>query len=587
MDLADRRALMAVARGERPADLFIAGATLVNVYTGELHPANVAVYRGRIAYVGERQTGLGEGTEVIDARGLYLAPGLVEPHAHPFILFNPTSYAEAALCTGQTAAFADDVPWNLLGAPGLHTAARATEALPFFFRFLARPERATEGLPPVPLADTEERLALPAVAGMMEYGRWPRQYRGEAPYLEAIDAALRLGKRAEGHLAGASAERLSALVAAGLTSDHEPITAREALERLRLGLWVMLRHSSLRPDLPALLPLLTEHRVDTARLMLTTDGATPAWAAEHGLLDEMLRILVRAGVPPVQALQMATRNPATYYGLEGEIGGVAPGRRADLVLYPDLREFRPQRVLAAGKTVVLEGRLTAPLPRPDWPSLAPVPVLPDPGVAANPALYLPPAAAGEAVTLPVMAYENPVIARRRDVTLPVRNGRPDLAGGPPDLLLAALVLAPEPGGKPRRVRVARALVTGLGFGPPGLATTLHVAAGILAVGRDPDQMALAARRVAEMGGGIAVAWDGAVQWEWPLPVAGLGGGEDFPGTAAREQEFRAILRRWGYPHHEPVYTYLFFTGDLLPRMRLTPAGLFDVLAEAVLMPAEG
>ncbi len=554
-----RRELMQVARGERAADLFIRGATLANVLTGELHPANVAVYGGRFAYVGARQTGLGEGTAVLDAAGLVLAPGLVEPHCHPFILYTPSAWLEGALRLGVTAFFGDASPWAPLGPAGLHRAAELADQAGVYARWLIRSGPSTYGPDPYPQAEVEELLAHPAAAGYMEMGRWLQQYRGEDPFLAEMAAARRRGRRVEGHLPGVAAERLSALVLSGLTADHEPTSAAEALERLRAGLWVMLRHNGLRPDLPDLAPLVAGGQVDTSRLMLTADSATAGWMQRHGLVDEGLRLLVQAGVPPVRALQLATRNPAAYFRAEDDVGAVAPGRRADFVLYADLAAFRPEQVY-------VHGRPAGPLPALDWWQCCGPSVLPPLPQLADPALYAPALAAG-----PGMEFSQTTITRRRDVA------GPDL---PPGVLHAVLIAADGS-------RVSRCPVLSLAPGlTGGFATTCQVGGGLLVLGRDPAEMARAAARVAELGGGMALAEDGRLAWEWALPGGGYMAAGNLAAVAAGEQQLTARFRAWGYRFEDVVHSLLFLTGDTLPRVRLTPAGLFDTLTERVLRPAD-
>lgn len=556
-----RRELMEVARGERAADLLIRGATLANVLTGELHPANVAVYRGRFAYVGPRQTGLGPGTEVLDAAGLVLAPGLVEPHCHPFILYTPAAWVAGTLPLGVTAFFGDAAPWAGGGDAGLRRASAWAAAAPVFVRWLVRSGPATAGPAPLPAAAVAERLADPAAAAYMEVGRWVRQYRGESPFLEGMEAARRLGRRVEGHLPGVAAERLSALVLAGITADHEPTTPDEALARLRAGLWVMLRHNGLRPDLPDLAPLVAGGQVDTSRLMVTGDSATAAWIGRRGLLDEALRILVQAGVPPVRALQLATRNPAAYFGVEEEIGAVAPGRRADFVLYRDLAGFRPEQVYVQGRPAA-----AAALPPADWGACCgPLP-LPPAALAGAAGIYAPERAAG-----PGMEFTATTITRRVDLA------GPGLADGD----VQAVLVSPD-GRQVCRCTV-RNLAPGLGG---GFATTCHVGGGLLVLGRDPAAMARAALRVCELGGGMALAEGEAVRWEWALPWGGFMAAADFAAVAAAEAALTSLWQDRGYPFADIVHTLLFLTGDTLPRVRLTPAGLFDTMTERVLRPPE-
>ena len=184
-------------------------------------------------------------------------------------------------------------------------------------------------------------LDNPWSAAMGEVTRWPDVLAGRPELLERLALAAARGKRIEGHTAGASAERVAGLAAAGFTSDHEPITAQEALDRARQGIALMLRQSSLRPDLRALLvPFVKSGSL--GRLMLTTDGSTPDFIVEHGFVDRLVRVALEEGVPPVEAYRMVTLNPATYYGKDADLGGIAPGRYADVLLLDDLAEPRPR-----------------------------------------------------------------------------------------------------------------------------------------------------------------------------------------------------------------------------------------------------
>ncbi|MDQ3841759.1 MAG: amidohydrolase family protein, partial [Actinomycetota bacterium] len=370
----ERRRLIRVALGQEPADLFVRGGMVVNVYSGELVPANVAVLGDRIAYVGPLEEAVGPETEVIDAEDLYITPGWIEPHSHTYLYYNPESLAEAILPSGTTTVVSDDLVFSQFGGSETSRAVMDECArLPVRFLWYARPEPAS----PIDAGSDdyfdherlEEVLEHPLVAGVGEAPAWARFLQDEeAPLGAAIVEANRRGLIVDGHTTGARDDKLAALVAAGLRSCHEAVTVDEALERLRLGLWTPLRHSSLRPDLPELLRLITEEEVDTQRVCFTTDGPAPDAIAEQGYLDNLLRMAVEAGVPPVRAVQMATLNPATYLHLDDHLGGLAPGRLADLVLLPDLSSFRPQLVIAGGKVAAREGELVEPMPGVDWES---------------------------------------------------------------------------------------------------------------------------------------------------------------------------------------------------------------------------
>src|ERR687893_1858233 len=366
---------MRVALGQEKADLFVRGGTIVNVYSGELIPAKVAVLGERIAYVGPSEKAVGPETEVIDAQDLYVARGWIEPHSHTYLYYNPESLAEAILPGGTTTVVSDDLVFSQLGGSEMSRAVMNESArLPVRYLWYARPEPAS------PIAEGEEdyfdheRLAEvldhPLAMGVGEAPAWARFLGSEeAPLGAALVEANRRGLIADGHTTGARDDKLAALIAAGLRSCHEAITVDEALERLRLGLWTPLRHSSLRPDLPELLRIVTEKSIDTSRILLTADGPSPDALAEHGYLDGLLRLAVEGGVSPIQAIQMATLNAATYLHLDDHLGGIAPGRLADLVLLPDLSSFRPQTVVAGGRMVAREGELVRPMPGIDWESI--------------------------------------------------------------------------------------------------------------------------------------------------------------------------------------------------------------------------
>jgi adenine deaminase len=279
----------------------------------------------------------------------------------------------------------------------------------------------------------------------------------------------------------------------------------------------------------------------------------------------------------MRALQMATVDPATFLGLDEEVGGLAPGRRASLLLLDDRDAFRPRTVMVDGAVVARDGRLLRPMPSPDWEALGCRAAFAAPGRFADPALYAAPATPGASeVTLDVMAYESAVITRRARVTLPVRDGRAD-ARAEPGLLHAALL-------DRRGGWVVRGLASGLMDELDGLASSLTTSMELLVLGRDPRAMARAAARVAESGGGIAVANADSVRWDAALPVLGMMNAGGLQQAVRIEEELGRHAAAAGYRFHDVLYTLLFATGDFLPELRLTPLGLLDVKSGAILAP---
>ena len=570
------RELLDVAAGRSEADLYLEGGSLVNVLSGEIYPANVAVWRDRIAYVGDSRRMVGDGTRVIDAAGYYLSPALIEPHYHPWMIWDPVKAAEAALCRGITTLVCDTLFFFVhLGPDGLLRLIEALDRLPVRFLWLARVAHQT------PDPREEEMFSLdnlqklfkdPRVIKLAEITRWPSVVEGDEALLARILLAREHGLEMEGHTAGCSYDRLNVMAAAGTRSCHEAITAREAAERVRLGFWTMLRHSSLRPDLPELLRAVTEMNLHTGRMLLTSDGCGPGFIAREGLLDGMLRQAVAAGVNPVTALAMATINPAVYLGLEQERGSIAPGRRADILLWPDLTDFTPHLVLAGGRVAAQDGRPVEPLPSPGWAGLGLATRVPDPASLNDPSLFGVPASQG--AVFPVIDLVSAAITRREDRFLPVRDGfleRED------DLLHCTLL-----------DRFGQWLTGGFirGLGQvEALASTFTTSYDLLVVGRDRAAMARAAREAASGPGGIVVIEDGRVAFRLPLPLGGLMSDAPVAVLNERVRELEELAGAFGYPYHDLLYTTLFLVGDFLPGLRITPAGIMDVKTRRVIVPS--
>ncbi|MEW6635321.1 MAG: adenine deaminase C-terminal domain-containing protein [Actinomycetota bacterium] len=568
----EQRHLIRVALGQKSADLFVKGGRVVNVYSGELVPAHVAVVGDRIAYVGTSEDAIGPDTRVIDAQDLFVAPGWIEAHSHAYLYYNPGSLAEAVLPGGTTTVVSDDLNFSMLGGPTVSRAVMdASSRLPVRFLWYARPEPAS------PVAESEnffvrerllEVLDHPLAVGVGEAPAWSRFLQSEEEaLLEAIAEARRRGLVVDGHTAGARGARLAALVVAGLRSCHEAITAEEALERLRLGLWTPLRHSSLRPDLPELVRLVTEKGADTRRIILTTDGPEPTAISDKGFLDDLLRLAVKNGVPPIQAIQMVTVNPATYLHLDDHLGGVAPGRLADLVLLDDLSSFRPRLVVAGGRVTARGGELVESVPDAGWESLGLQLKFRQGSWIEDPTLY----ETSPGSELPVIEFVSDVITR---------SGEYLMMDELPEGYLRAVHLTRD--GR----WVTRALVRNFARDLDGFATTATSSIQILAFGRDPRSMALAAARVRELGGGAAIVTDGQVVWEGALPLGGTMAPGPFARALSVAGELKAHLQRAGYLFSDPLYSLLFLTADFLPGPRLTWSGVLDVRTGTVVHKAE-
>ncbi|MBI4636806.1 MAG: adenine deaminase [Candidatus Rokubacteria bacterium] len=567
MTSAERRRLTAVARGVEPADLYLHGGTLLNVYTGEVYPANVAIKGARIAYVGAREELVGPRTAAVDCRGRILCPGYIDPHVHPAHLVTPSALAGYLLPLGTTTVFADTLQfWELGGLAAFRGVADRLARSPLKFYWMIRvhgQSRSPDEPRRFPLRDLARALAHPWVVAVGEVTRWPEVWGGSAHLLRRLQLAHDRRRRVEGHTAGADAEKMAALAAGGLTSDHEPITAEEALARARQGIAVMLRESSLRPDLVALLDVLKEAPALVSRLMLTADGSMPAFIHAHGFTDHLIRVALERGVAPVDAYRMATLNPATYFGLDADLGGIAPGRYADVCVLRDLAEPRPETVIARGRVAASGGRLLAAVPSVPWRRVftSPRARLTVRWRARPEDFRLPPSS-----RYPVIRLVSAVITKLEERPL-----------GPGDLH-AALV---DRGGR----WVAPGVVAGFGERVDGLASTLSTDFNILVLGRSPEAMARAVNRLLDVHGGVVLVEGAAVAYELALPLGGIMTRGSLEDAAGWEGALRAALVARGYPHHEPLFTLFFLAADFLPAVRLSPLGVWDVRRSRVLLPS--
>jgi adenine deaminase len=573
--------LIQTARGDLAAELFVRGGTVANVYSGELHEGNVAVTGGRIAFVGEGERAVGPETRVVDASGMVVSPGYVEAHFHPWVLYNPVSLVAGVLPLGTTTVVADNLFFYMQMGPERFAAmADDLRDLPLLYLWMVRltsQARFSGEEEMFALEKVEPLLRREDVIGTAEVTRWPALAAGDRHLISGIRAAKALGKIVDGHTGGASESRLQPVAAAGIDADHEAITKKEVLNRLRLGIWTMLRYSSLRPDLPELLRAVTEDSVSTHRLVMTTDGPAPEFVAEQGLVDGMLRLAVENGVPVMQALQMVTINPATLFRIDGQVGGIGIGRRADLLLLPDLESFRPETVITRGNVVAENGELSVPLPRLDWEEYGSRPRF-DAGLELDdPALY-PQKVSGSEREVPTIHLRSAVISERRDVRVPVEKDLVTL-GGHSDLLHAVLV---DRGG----TWISRSPLSGLAANLEGLASTYNTTTQLLVLGRRPESMALAARRVRELDGGIVVVRGNEVMYELALPITGMMSDLPFEEVVEENRRLSRVVAEAGYEYHDILYTLLFLTCDFLPALRLTPLGVLDVKSSEVLVPAE-
>jgi adenine deaminase len=546
----DRAHLIAVARGDAEPDLVVAGARVFCAFTREWLDGDVAVAGGRIAGVGAY-----DGGERIAAGGSPLVPGFIDAHVHlESSKLTPAEFARTVVARGTTAVVCDPHEIaNVLGVEGVEWMLEATERLPLDVYVMAPScvpasefESPRGPLGPEAMAAILRRSRVLGVAEMMNF---PAVIAGEADQL----AKLALADRVDGHAPGVVGPPLDAYVAAGIRTDHEATTVAEALEKRRRGMWVLIREASNARNLEALLELV--RRYGPEHCAFCTDDREPDFLVRQGHIDQMCRVAVQRGVAPEDALLLATLHPACCHGL-ADAGAIAPGRRADLVLLDDLEGFRAALVLKDGAVVARDGE-TLPFPHTAPPARLTGTVRSLPLEANDLAL---PARGGRVRVIEIVPGQ--LITRAAEADL----------GEDRDLAKIAVVERHHATG-----RVGVGLVRGFGLRAGAFASTVaHDAHNLVIVGVDDADMLACAARLRELGGGLAVARDGAVRGELPLPVAGLLSDAPAAEVAAGLEALQEQLREQGVELEAPFMTLSFLALSVIPELKITDRGLVDV-----------
>lgn len=549
-DLARR---LAVARGDEPADTVLHGARTLNVFTREWLEGDVAIVDGFVAGIGSY-----DGVERADLSGRYLIPGFVDPHLHiesSKLLLD--EFARLVLPLGTTAVVADphEVA-NVLGTDGVHWLLDAAAELPLDVYFMASscvpasqfesPRRA------LTLGDLEGLLRRSRVLGVAEMMNFPGVVAGAPGEL----AKLRLARHVDGHAPGLGGKPLNAYAAAGIESDHEAASLEEGRERLRAGMWLLIREASGARNLHALLPLALEY--GPHRLAFCTDDREPEHVADDGHINAIVREAVAAGLPVEDAVVMASFNPALYHGLS-HLGAIAPGYQADILVLDELESFRPRQVLKRGAPV---GEI-ATVAVPEWAKR----------------------------TVHISSVE------RGDFAIPWRGGRARVIGLIPGQISTASLSEEIPSlagfacADPARDlakivvlerhletgRIGRGFVRGFGLQRGAFGSTVaHDAHNLVVVGVDDEAMLHVVVRLRELGGGLVVADADGVRAELALPVAGLLSDRSLAEVLSASRQVSAAVVALGVDFPQPVQTLAFLSLSVIPALKITDRGLIDV-----------
>jgi adenine deaminase len=554
--------VLAVARGDEPADLLLTGGTVFVPGTREWVREDLAIADGVVAGWGPR-----EAREVVDVSGAALTPGFIDAHMHlESTKLWVDEFVRAVLPHGTTAVAADPHEIaNVFGVRGVGALARAAAGLPFTFGICA-----SSCVPASPFespgaevhaAEVEELLAEHGAIGVAEVMNYPGVIAGDPELLAKIAAAG--DRRVDGHAPGVSGRALDAYLAAGIESDHECTTLAEAEEKRRKGMWIFIRQGSASKNLADLIPTVLRHGTD--RIALCSDDREPDTILAQGHVNDCVRLAVACGVPVEDALVLATANPAQYHNLH-HLGWLAPGYQADVLCFDSLDGLRPARVYQAGRLVAAGGRVV--------PEAVPASAAPDwmrgsvhlTGLPGPAALTLEPPADGRARVIGI----EPDTLTTRHLVLDI---------GDPSSAVARIAVAERHLGTGR---IGLGYVAGFGLTRGAIASTVaHDAHNCMIVGAagpsGPAEMAVALARLAELGGGQVAVLDGRVIAEVPLPIAGLMSDQPAPAVAAAVQRLEHVTAaELGVSIGAPFMHLSFLGLSVIPQLRITDRGLVDV-----------
>ncbi|WP_206364067.1 adenine deaminase [Paenirhodobacter ferrireducens] len=574
--------LIAVAAGRSPADTVIRQGKWVNVQSREvLDGYDIAIAEGRFAAIApDLSDAIGPDTQVIEANGRFMLPGLIDGHMHiESGMLTPAEFAAAVIPHGTTTMFTDPHEIaNVLGLAGvrmMHDEA-LMQPVSIFTQMPScapsAPGLETTGFE-ISAEDVTEAMTWPGIIGLGEMMNFPGVIAGDPKMLAEIAATQDARKTVGGHYASPDkGAPFRAYLAGGPADDHEGTREEDAIARVRNGMRSMMRLGSAWYDVKTQITAVTEKGLDPRNFILCTDDCHSGTLVDEGHMNRVYRHAVACGCPPLVALQMCTVNTATHFGLERELGSIAPGRRADVILSSDLVTLPVETVIARGRIVAENGRLLAECPHYDWPESARQTVHLGKHLTAADFAIAAPEGANTVTAKVIGVVENQAPTKALTAELAVADGlaQPDAAK---DIAQIALV---------ERHRGTGGVVNGFvsGFGYTGRmaigSTVAHDSHHMIVVGTDRDSMAAAANRLGEMGGGITVWKDGAEIAAVPLPIAGLMSDDPAAEVAARASRMVAAMAECGCTLNNAYMQHSLLALVVIPEIRISDLGLVDV-----------
>jgi adenine deaminase len=569
-----------VALGKRPADLIIRDGILVNVFTGELlEHTDVVISDDRIALVGKAiAEHEGSGTKIVEANGRYLVPGLIDGHMHvESTMLSVTEFSKAALAKGTTTVFMDPHEIaNVFGVEGVRYMHEEGQQLPLkVYTTFPSCVPATDDLEDagasLTVADIQEGLSWENVQGLGEVMNFPGVVHGDAKMLGEIAETMKANKTVTGHFPSEDPYALEAYIAAGVTSDHETIAKEDALHKLRAGLHVQIREGSAWRDVKEVIKVITEYNVDTRNVSLVTDDVYPETLITKGHMNHVVRRAIEEGLNPVTAIQLATINSARYFHMENDIGSISAGKFADLLVVEDLNSMEASVVIADGRMQFENGELQQNFPTYTYPETVRSSVHLAREMKADDFLHVTERPDGDVHVHVVKAIEGSARTEKMTATLQVEDGAVQIDKKQDIIHLSCIERHKGTG------QISNVFVHGFQFQQGAVASTVaHDSHNLLVMGVDRDDMAIAANRLAEIGGGLVAVLNGEILAELPMPIAGLMSDQPLETVVSQVSDLVKAWDKLGCSMTDPIMTFSLIALPVIPEIRITNRGLADV-----------
>lgn len=564
--------LIDVILGKKKADLALINGTVLNVYTGELLDRHTVTVKGEwIASVGDDAIdSIGPDTKIIDAGGQTIIPGLIDGHTHLAWRYDISEFLKYVMTGGTTTIITEAMePFPVMGYQGV---------VDFMDSLRDQPIKLFASVPPmvsiskkarrVPKAIFKKLLSKDDFVGLGE-SYWQNVLQEPKKYLPLFKEALRYGKKLEGHSAGAKGKKLMAYIASGISSCHEPINAEEVLERLRLGMHVMVREGSIRSDL-APISRIKDAGIDLRRLILVTDGVTPNDLPEKGYLESVVQKAIECGFDPIDAVRMATINVAEHFCLDGIIGGIAPGKYADILIIPDLSIIKAKWVISKGRIIAREGKLLI-SPRKHVFSRDNMNSIRFPRMLKPSDFSIRVKKKTTRVNARVIDQITDLVTQEFITSLPVIDGEIKTDPARDILKIAAIDRRFFPG------KIFTGLIRGFRLSTGAFASsTSWDTSDIIVVGENDDDMAAAVNRIYSLQGGVVVCAKGKVLAEIPLPVFGILADMSVEMLAKETDDMNRIIKGLGFTFDDPLLTLETLTSAAIPFFRICEEGLVNL-----------